>query len=50
MNEPTTPREPPHDYSGARYDWVDPDDQGVNSLAKHSFNCKCPDCLATEED
>lgn len=35
---------PPFDANGARYDWVDEDEPGLDPLYEHSINCMCPDC------
>lgn len=39
---------PPFDYSGARYDWCDPDEPGVDPLHGHSINCQCLECVTMD--
>ena len=35
---------PPFDHKGARYDWCDEDEPGLDPLQRHSINCRCADC------
>ena len=50
MNQITLKVLPPMDHDGARYDWIDEDEPGLDGSLRHSINCRCADCDTFDDE